>query len=185
MILAVAVVAGCGSSGSSTGEASEPTRLGASTDEAQATAAATPTSTTEPTPMAIAPGEAWIVYEAPLYERDHDLGNRLVRPDGTDDHWATPQVPIPRDGKQVHPDWNPDGSLLAFRADDAADGDKPPELWTQDLWVSTPDGTGAERLLDCVLPCVTLDWPAWSPTGTGSRSRLTTKQAAVPPSGST
>ncbi|MBP7889954.1 MAG: PD40 domain-containing protein, partial [Ilumatobacteraceae bacterium] len=124
------------------------------------------TTTTELAPVALLPGEAWIVYEAPLYERDDGKGNRLVRPDGSDDHWATPQVPIPRGGWQLHPDWSPDGSLLAFSADDAADGDKPRELWTRDLWVSKPDGTGAERLLDCVLPCVTLDWPAWSPDGT-------------------
>jgi Tol biopolymer transport system component len=163
---AVAIVAGCGSSGTSTGGASEPTRLGTSTPQAQATGEAAPTSTTEPTPMSIAPGEAWIVYTAPFYERDRNVGNRLVRPDGSDDHWATPQVPLPKDGWQVHPDWSPDGSLLAFIADDAADGDKPPELWTRDLWITEPDGTDAERLLDCALPCVTLDWPAWSRDGT-------------------
>lgn len=125
------------------------------------------TTLTEPTPIALAPGEAWIVYEAPLYERDHDVGNRLVRPDGSDDHWATPQVPLPRDGWQVHPDWSPDGLRLAFAADDAAGEGKPPEVQTRDLWVSQPDGTAAERLLDCdLLQCVEADDPAWSPDGT-------------------
>jgi Tol biopolymer transport system component len=66
----------------------------------------------------------------------------------------------------MHPDWSPDGSLLAFSAEDATDDDKPRELMTIDLWVSQPDGTGAERVLDCVLPCVDTDDPAWSPDGT-------------------
>jgi Tol biopolymer transport system component len=123
-------------------------------------------TTTEPVPMAIAAGEPWIVYEAPFYERDHDVGNRLVRPDGSDDHWATPQVPLPRNGWQVHPDWNPDGSLLAFAADDPSGEGKAPELQTRDLWVSRPDGTEAERLIDCdLVRCVEADYPAWSPDG--------------------
>lgn len=42
--LAITVVAGCGSSDSSTGAASEPTRLGTSTDEAQATVAESATT---------------------------------------------------------------------------------------------------------------------------------------------
>ncbi|MFM2071533.1 MAG: hypothetical protein RLZZ623_1796 [Actinomycetota bacterium] len=124
------------------------------------------TTTTELLPIALAPGDPWIVYEGPFYERDQNVGNRLVRPDGSDDHWATPQVPLPKGGWQMHPDWSPDGSLLAFSAEDATDDDKPRELMTLDLWVSQPDGTGAERVLDCVLPCVDTDDPAWSPDGT-------------------
>ena len=71
--------------------------------------------------MALAPGEAWIVYEAQLYERVDGKGNRQVRPDGSDDHRATPQVPIPKDGWQTDPDWSPDGALLAFTAFDGDD----------------------------------------------------------------
>jgi hypothetical protein len=109
--LLIALVTGCGSSDPSTEGGSESTTVDSSSEGEQSittpavTDSASTTSaeaaTIEPTPMAIAPGEEWIVYQAPLYERDHDVGNRLVRPDGSDDHWATPQVPIPRDGRQV------------------------------------------------------------------------------------
>jgi Tol biopolymer transport system component len=123
------------------------------------------TTTTELVPIALAPGDPWIVYMAPVDERNDGVGSRLVRPDGSDDHRATPQVPISKGGQQAHADWSPDGSLLAFAVDDATDDSKPPELLTRDLWISQPDGTGAERVLDCVLPCVEVDYPAWSPDG--------------------
>lgn len=124
------------------------------------------TTTTEPIPMALVEGESWIVYEGPLYERHEGVGNRLVRPNGNDDHWATPQVPLPKDGWQLSPDWSRDGLLLAFAAHDATDDDKSRDLMTTDLWISSPDGTDAERVLDCVSPCVEFVDPAWSPDGT-------------------
>lgn len=166
-LLIGACSSGAGSDGrSSAGQSVAPD----STDPVEPSAIGTPavedTTTTEPAPIALAPGDAWIVYEAPLYERDEGVGNRLVRPDGEDDHPATPQVPIPKNGWQMHPDWSPDGSLLAFAVEDADDDDKPRELMTVDLWVSRPDGTAAERVLNCVLPCVEVDDPAWSPDGT-------------------
>lgn len=136
----------------------------AETSVPQTTVAAT--TTTEPTPMALLEGEPWIVYQGPLYERHEGVGNRLVRPNGKDDHWATPQVPRPKNGWQLHPDWSRDGLLLAFAAHDATDDDKPRDLKTTDLWISSPDGTDAERVLDCVSPCVEFVDPAWSPDGT-------------------
>jgi len=167
-----ALLTGACSSGDESGTQSSSTRTVAppsmtlvERDTAAQTTLADST-TTEPTPIVIAPGEAWIVYEGPLYERIDGVGNRLVRPDGSDDHWATPQVPLPKGGWQLHPDWSPDGSRLAFSADDAADEGKPNEWQTRDLWVSKPDGTEAERLLDCVQPCIEFDDPAWSPDGT-------------------
>jgi Tol biopolymer transport system component len=118
-----------------------------------------PSTTAPSTPVALASGEPWIVYEGPLSDGHGSVGNRLVRPDGKDDHWATPQVPLPKNGWQVHPDWNPAGTRLAFAADDAS-GDG-----TRDIWVSQPDGTAAERLFDCINPCFQADHPAWSPDG--------------------
>ena len=98
----------------------------------------------------------WIVYEGPI---PGGAGIRLVRSDGSDDHWATPQVPLPDGGWQVHPDWSPDGSMIAFAADDA-DGSG-----TRDLWVARADGSQARRVYDCLSPCSQADAPAWSPDG--------------------
>jgi Tol biopolymer transport system component len=117
-----------------------------------------------PSLESVLPGEPWIVYEGPI---SGGAGNRAVRPDGTGDHWLTPDVPLPPNGWQVHPDWSPDGARLAFAADDAGDpaGSGVAGVGTRDLWVSNADGTGAERVLDCTDPCTQADHPAWSPDG--------------------
>lgn len=106
----------------------------------------------------------WIVYEGPIEGTGGvtDAGNRLVRPDGTGDVWATPDVPRREGGWQAHPDWSPDGGRLAFAVDQA--GESPPNE-TRDIWVSDADGSHAKRVFDCVLPCVESDDPAWSPDG--------------------
>lgn len=161
------LTAGCSSgetSGaqSSTGGSTPTEPVGPSSTVPTTVAAAT---TTELVPIPLAPGDPWIAYLAPVEDGKGGVGIRLVRPDGSDDHWAIPQVPISKGGQQAHPDWSPDGSLLAFAVDDATDDSKPPELLTRDLWISQPDGTEAERVLDCVLPCVEVDYPAWSPDG--------------------
>jgi Tol biopolymer transport system component len=81
----------------------------------------------------------------------------------TDDHWLTPDVPLPPNGWQVHPDWSPDGTRLAFAADDA---NEPAGVeTTRDLWISNADGTEAERVVDCESPCISTEHPAWSPDG--------------------
>ena len=106
------------------------------------------------------PGEPWIVYEGPI---GGGAGNRAVRPDGTGDHWLTLEVPLPSEGWQVHPDWSPDGTRLAFAADDA---NEPAGVeTTRDLWISNADGTEAERVLDCESACISTEHPAWSPDG--------------------
>jgi len=128
------------------------------------TAMTTPTAAPSTTPVAVAPGEPWIVYEGPI---PGGAGVRAVRPDGSSDRWLTSEVPLPSKGWQTHPDWSRDGLRLALAADDAAD---PPGsgccgVGTRDLWVSNADGTGAERVLDCKDPCTQADDPAWSPDG--------------------
>ena len=106
----------------------------------------------------------WIVYEGPIEGSGGvtDAGNRLVRPDGTGDVWATPDVPRREGGWQAHPDWSPDGSRLAFAVDQA--GESPPNE-TRDIWVSDADGSHAKRVFDCAQPCIESDDPAWSPDG--------------------
>ena len=117
--------------------------------------AATAPLVASPTPASVLPGEPWIAYEGPI---PGGAGNRLVRPDGQEDHWATPDVPRRTDGWQVHPDWSPDGTRLAFAVDDT-DGS------SRDLWISEPDGANAERVFDCQSPCIEADAAAWSPDG--------------------
>jgi Tol biopolymer transport system component len=80
-----------------------------------------------------------------------------VRPNGADDHWALPTVPVAQGGWQVHPDWSHDGLQLAFTVDDADRSE------TRDLWVAAADGSNARRVVDCVAPCHSIDFPAWAP----------------------
>ncbi|MDH4143356.1 MAG: hypothetical protein OEV61_12170, partial [Chloroflexota bacterium] len=96
-------------------------------------------------------GEVWIALQA---ETDGRYGIHLVRPDGTGLHVVAPRITGER---QVHPDWSPDGSRLAFSVEDG-DG-------TWDLWTVSVDGSDAERIVDCSAPCRSADHPAWSPDG--------------------
>ena len=83
--------------------------------------AATSTPPADTTPPATAtPAGAWIVYmrsfsEGPI---EGGAGIRIVGTDGTGDDWLFPDVKLPKGGWQVHPDWSPDGTRLAFAADD-------------------------------------------------------------------
>jgi Tol biopolymer transport system component len=111
--------------------------------------------------------DPWIIYEGPIVEPDgtQRAGNRAVRPDGSGDHWVTPGVALPvgnKDAWQVHPDWSPDGQRLVFAA---ADPRQSAASLTYDLWISDANGGHLERVLDCELPCIEANYPAWSPDG--------------------
>ena len=124
--------------------------------------AAAPTTSIAPT--TVDPRrEPWIVFEGPI---PGAVGNVLVRPDGSGSHPATPDVLLPKDGWQVHPDWSPDGQQLAFAADDADNTGTGEDVITRDIWVAGVDGSNAERIFNCERPCVDADEPAWSPDGT-------------------
>ncbi len=93
-----------------------------------------------------------------------------IRPDGTDNHWTEPEAPIGTgsatdtqagDGWQLHPDWSPDGQQLAF----VVDVYPSPNGGHRDIWVSDADGSHARQLYDCVAPCDTSEFPAWSKDG--------------------
>jgi Tol biopolymer transport system component len=102
------------------------------------------TATPESTPIAIMPGEPWLVYQ--YWDQQAHL--RLIRPDGRDMHLLLPD----ESQEQLHPDWSPDGARIAFEMGD-------------EIWAAAADGTDPHRLAGCVAPCRYLGQPAWSPDG--------------------
>jgi Tol biopolymer transport system component len=109
-------------------------------------------------------GEPWILYEGPAPEVG-GVGIRLIRPDGTGEHWAAAAAPIgpggdDGDGWQILPDWSPTGDRIAFVVDTWPE----PEA-TRDLWVVGADGSNARRVYDCAAPCIVASYPAWSHDG--------------------
>lgn len=120
---------------------------------ATATAAATLAATTAPTPIAVLDGEPWIVYSQGYTDPDGVFGSGiyLVRPDGPDPH-------VLLTARAEHPDWSPDGKLVAVVAEPAAD--------FSEIWTVRADGTDVRTLIACVeAPCVGFAAPVWSPDG--------------------
>lgn len=114
---------------------------------------ALPTSTVAPTAAptpVVGVGEPWIAFTP-----DGPYQVRLVRPDGTDMHSPTGDVPP---GTQTNPDWSRDGQTLVFGLTSGT---------RDDLWIVGADGRGARVLLDCEAPCAWFDDPAWAPDGRG------------------
>ena len=79
----------------------------------------------------------------------------LERPDGT----GRMQLGKLPGSAQLHPDWSPDGRLLAF------EGGGPKAM---DIWIAAPDGSHARKLIErndsCTGPvCGDAAYPAWSP----------------------
>lgn len=113
----------------------------------------TTTASPEPTKVEsadVGEGEEWIAFHGV------SLGFTLIRPDGMGNHVILDKLP----GDQLHPDWSPDGSQLAFvqATDDA----------TWDIWISDPRGANPEPLLadyPAKLKGLIWDNPAWSRDG--------------------
>ncbi len=139
--LFLAGVAGCSGGADAAGSAASG---------ASATSGSTVPSATAPMTAPPAAGEDWLALQS---ERDGRTEVQLVRSDGTGVFWPGARVP---GGDQTNPDWSPDGTRLVFPVSEGA---------TEDLWTVNADGTGGERILDCVEPCRVLDDPAWSPDG--------------------
>ena len=84
----------------------------------------------------------------------------LIRPDGTDPVEIATHLPP----EQLHPDWSPDGSQLAF--------EHTPEGWAadvRDVWISDANGDHARPLVTKYPANLERLWwanPAWSPDGT-------------------
>jgi len=97
---------------------------------------------------AVGDGQEWIVFQgAPP-------GLSLIQPDGPGNH-----VILGPPGEQVHPDWSPDGSQIAYvQADETA----------AQILITDPQGTKPQPLLkDNPAKLSSLFWdnPAWSPDG--------------------
>ncbi len=126
----------------------------------QATATPSPTAgPPSPTPIAILPGEPWIVYPSPS-DSPTGGGLILVREDGTDRHEILSQP----DSRRDHPDWSRDGAQLAF--EDWHRDATAPGLDQIDIWISDADGGNPRQVTRCESPCLQRSWPAWSPDGT-------------------
>ncbi len=143
-----------GSTASPTGPAEPPASIPAVTPGHSMTPL--PSST----PGGVLPAATLIVYEGPI---EGGAGIRIVGSDGSGDRALFPDVRLPKDGWQVHPDWDRAGLRLAFAADDPAD--PPGAEFTRDLWVGDADGSNARRVFDCASPCIEAEDPAWSPDG--------------------
>ncbi len=124
-----------------------------------ATPSATPTATSvattaAPTPIAVLDGEPWIVYEQGGHTDSAGVdgtGISMVRPDGPEPHLLITT-------RAEHPDWSPDGKLIAVVAELAND--------VSEIWTVNADGTDAKTLIACVeAPCVGFAAPAWSRDG--------------------
>lgn len=96
-------------------------------------------------------GDAWVAYQ---WLDGQDDGIFLVRPDGSGRHQLVPDLT----GSEIHPDWSPDGSRVAFVR--FAPGDR------SELWVVDADGSDRERLAVCEQPCNSFGYPDWTSDGT-------------------
>jgi Tol biopolymer transport system component len=114
----------------------------------------------------LAAGEAWLAYQWMSGSGD---GIFLVRPDGTGGH----QLVADLEGSEIHPDWSPDGQRIAFVHVTAEDRDE--------LWVVGADGTGAEMLFPCDLPCNTISYPDWAQDGRAIYFGIDADASAGPP----
>lgn len=120
------------------------------------TAAASPTTAPSATPVAILPGEPWILHEWFLPQTTDDAKDLLLaRPDGSDRHGIA--IDVPGDHRSAR--WSPDGERIAFAV---LDGEKPRAIWLADA-----EGNHGAPLFDPASKCPGgANNPSWSPDGT-------------------
>jgi hypothetical protein len=128
---------------------------------------ASPSASSMTDPTTVRPEEPWIAYEwvTPEANKANGVGIRLIRPDGSGDHWAAPDAPIGGgtdngQGWQVVPDWSADGQQLAFAVDNAAT-----EIGTRDIWVGDASGANERLVYQCAPPCLAAIDPSWTHDG--------------------
>jgi Tol biopolymer transport system component len=114
---------------------------------------ASPTAPAEATPASAEPHPdegGWVIYQA-AYPDGVDIGR--MRLDGTE----AERLPV-TDYERWHPRWSPDGTLVVY--------DRwHPRTETQHIAVVAPDGSGDRVVVECVSPCLGVEYPAWSPDG--------------------
>lgn len=115
----------------------------------ETSAAPTPAAT----PMAVLPGEPWLVYHW-FQEGKSTKDLFLSRPDGSDAHAIVTDVP----GEHTAATWSPDGNTIAFNMRDTETPDG-------SIWTANADGSDAKRLFDGGEECVAVFHPSWSPDG--------------------
>jgi Tol biopolymer transport system component len=155
LIGAILLVAGaCSSAAPAAPAVSGPSALPVTTSPVT-TPVASIAATPSPTPIAVLPGEPWIVYE--WFQPGKDTKDLLLaRSDGSDAHVIAADVP----GSHYSASWSPDGSRIAFVVRDLAT----PE---GSIWTANADGSGATLLSAGGDTCpVGLFHPSWSPDGT-------------------
>ncbi len=109
------------------------------------------------TPIAIAKGDPWLVYNWPSPSSGRWIIS-LVRPDGSDAHPILTGLP----DELRSPAWSADGSKLAFVSRGPTDPASPEGA----IWVSNADGSDAHRFFDGGDACEAVFHPSWSPDGT-------------------
>jgi Tol biopolymer transport system component len=144
LVAAGAVLAACAPAQATQPAGSAP--VGAPTVTAIAGASPTPRPTQD---FTVRDGEAWIGFQWVAGPGD---GIFLVRRDGTGRHRLA-SAP----GSQIHPDWSPDGTQIAYVTVTPAD--------RTELWIVDADGSDARSLFSCVAPCNQVSYPDWAPDG--------------------
>jgi Tol biopolymer transport system component len=105
----------------------------------------------DPAPVELPMGGAgWLLFQAVFDDDEVDLG--LVRPDGSELQ-RLPGGP----GNRWHPDWSPDGTLIAY---DHGLPDGRAEIRAVGV-----DGSDDRLVIRCEDPCMGQAGPAWSPDG--------------------
>ena len=118
-----------------------------------ASATASPSTSSVPSPVASAKG--WLAYQSITPRGQFRDGIFLVHADGSNDHQIVADLP----GRQTHPDFSRDGERLAF-------AQLTSEESAGQVYVADADGARARRLPPCRLPkCAGHGEPAWSPDG--------------------
>lgn len=148
------VAAACSATGTSSGAPSaSPVAAASAPPTPTTTAAPAATTTPGPTPMAILPGEPWLLYE--WFQDGKDTKDLfLVRPDGSDAHPIVTDIP----GEHRAASWSPDGTRIAFVVRDAETPDG-------SIWTANADGSRPKRVFAGGDACESVYHPSWSPDG--------------------
>lgn len=117
-------------------------------------AASAPSRTAAPSRIAVLEGEPWLLYVWVLRGKNtRDMF--LARPDGSDSHPITQDVP----GDHAAPSWSADGAHIVFVV-------RNPASAGGSLWTANADGSGAVPIFDHGDRCEEAFHPSWSPDGT-------------------